>query len=175
MSGIFSQGGAIDSVFDIFRGALGKADTSIQGWLQDKLEVETDRYTVQKILYYYQQGLKEKKYSAFWGENDPESSAIVAYIKTNISVDDGLIYNVIYGCYALAKKTQPPDTSCAEVLAGTGTNYLDDLINTGPVTALTDVVNDAAKGLGISSTVIYLILVVALILAVFLVYREVKK
>jgi hypothetical protein len=171
MAGAFTSGGSIDHLFDVFRGELGKADTSIQEWFKDRLQQETDRYTIQRILWCYGDGVKRGHVSIFSGENDPAAKKTTDYITTRTGLSSDLVYNTLYGLL----ETSKTELSSASVLAGNGNSFFDDFMNAGATTAVTGVVNDTLTGLGLPSLANTLIILVILAIVGAIIYAKVKK
>lgn len=171
MANFFSTGGAIDSLFDIVRGELGKADTEIQAWFHDRLTEDTNRYNIQRVLYVYAEGLKAGEYTQFRGYNDPQIPRILGYVQSKVAFDEKFIYNVLFALYESA----PTNEACASVLAGSSGNVFDSLMNGGVVNTVTGVVNDTFKGLGfptLANTVVILGVVGLIGLVVYLKVRK---
>lgn len=171
MANLFEAGGAIDNLFDVLRSEIGKADTSVQEWFHDRLHEETNRYNIQRVLWVYAKGVQQGAISPFKGFNDPNIPAILDYIQANVAFDREFIYNVLFALLESAKT----DVACASVLAGSGGNFFDDVMNGSVVSAVTGTVNDVFKGLGfpsVANTVVVLGIVAAIGLVIYL---KVKK
>jgi hypothetical protein len=171
MPGLFETGGSIDSLFDVVRGELGKADTEIQGFLHDRLRLDSDRAAVQKVLWSYAQGIKDGSYTAFTGSSDPNVPKILAYVKNRAAFDDTFIYNVIFALSECAKT----DMACASVLAGSDGNIFDSLENGGVISTVTGAVNDTLKGLGFPSLANTVIILGLLGIVGVVIYLKVRK
>ena len=171
MASFLETGGWIDHLFDPIRSELGAADTAIQGWFHDKLNQDSDRYAVQRVLWLYVGGIKDGQFTKFAGMNDPQAEKIVSYIEQKISFDTVFIYNILYALYETAKT----DTSSASVLAGGGTNFLDDVLNGTIVDATAGVVNSGFRALGFPSVANTVLVVVIIAVIGGLIYMKVRK
>jgi len=171
MAGWLETGGFIDHLFDPVRSELGAADSAIQGWFHDKLNQDSDRYAVQRVLWLYVGGIKDGQFTKFAGMNDPQAEKIVSYIEQKISFDTVFIYNILYALYETAKT----DTSSASVLAGGGTNFLDDVLNGTIVDATAGVVNSGFRALGFPSVANTVLVVVIIAVIGGLIYMKVRK
>ena len=165
--GFLGTGGAVDSAFDVFRGSLGTAATSVQAWFKQRGLGAVDRYAVQRVMYLYASGVKAGSFPQFAGMNDPNAKRIVELIKSKVAFSEDFIYNVLYALFDLVSSGKA-NTSVAAVLAGDNGNILDGVLNAGPTEALTDTVNDVFKGLGLPSlaNTVVILLVLAVIGAV---------
>jgi hypothetical protein len=172
MAGILQAGGSIDNAFDIVRGSIGKADTTIQAWFHDKLSQSTSRYDIQQVLWQYGDGIKAGRYGVFSGYNDPNAIAVSSDIINRTGLNDQFVWNVLMALY----ESRAIDPACALILNGNGGNIFDDLMNGGPVKAFTNVVNDTLDNLGLPSlanTVV--ILLVVGIIGVIIYFKVIRK
>ena len=171
MSGILETGGTVDNFFDVFRGELGRADTTIQAWFHDKLAQDTNRYNVQRVLFVYATGLKTGEYVQFDGVNNANIRTTLNYIQTKVAFDRDFIYNVLYALFDSSKD----DLDCASVLAGSNGNVFDSLMNAGITNTVTGTVNEAFAGLGFPSLANSVIVLGAFSLVALVIYLKVKR
>jgi hypothetical protein len=171
-AGILSDGGSLDRAFDLFRGSLGESTTRVIQKVDESFRLRTDRSSVERVLYVYQIGLKEKRYQPFTGEADPTAVSKVQYIKTSIALDDDLIYYILYACWYLA---QHGSASCANVIAGQGINFVDEVVQGDTAQAIGNQVSGFWNALGLPSlsTIAVVLIVLAIIGAI--VYWKVMK
>jgi len=175
MSDTFSYG--IESgVFDYVRSDLGKAVTYVLNFLETKLQTDYSRYEAGRIIYTYVQMVQASKVAVFGGMNDPQAGAIAASLAKQSGVGTDLAYNILY---ALSDGASVGASGCASMLSGQSVSWLDDLQYKGVVGAISkaasDVIEGAAKALGIPTWLITVVVVVGAGVLIYFVVQKVRK
>jgi hypothetical protein len=170
MAGILAAGGIIDKLFDFARGSIGDASVSIQGWLSDSMQIKADGTQINSILEAYTQGLNDGAFTTFGGLSDTNWKVTVDYITAKTGADADLTYKVLNGLSELAKKG---DGVCGKVLNGQGSSLIAG-IGKALGEGLSDTLSGFAKGLGLSPTIFYIIILLVLAAGGYVVYRKIK-